>query len=67
MAAMLSKGAPAHLRNYVIANPDQIGQTVRFEFLASSRVDGYLKNRVARDSIANDKNISAEQLDFVDK
>ena len=67
MAAILSKGAPAQLRNYVIANPNQIGQTVRFEFLTSSRVDGYLKNRVTRDSIANDKNISAEQLDFVDE
>ncbi|AXI54817.1 phosphate ABC transporter, permease protein PstA [Sulfitobacter sp. JL08] len=67
MAGLLSKGAAAQLRDYVLANPDNIGQTISFEFLASSRVDGYMKHRVSRDSIANDKNISPEQLDFVDQ
>ncbi|MBY6134217.1 phosphate ABC transporter permease PstA [Leisingera sp. XS_AS12] len=67
LAGILSKNAAAQLREYVIANPDQIGETVEFRFLASSRVDGYLKGRVHRDSIANDKNISPEQLDLVDE
>ncbi len=67
MAAILSKSAAAQMRDFVIANPDMIGETVAFEFLASSRVDGYLKGRVSRDSIANDKKISPEQLDFVDQ
>ena len=67
MAGLLSKSAAADLREYVIAHPAQIGQTVEFEFLANSRVDGYLKGRVTRDSIANDKNISVEQLDFADQ
>ncbi|WP_323779330.1 phosphate ABC transporter permease PstA [Leisingera sp.] len=66
LAGILSKNAAAQLREFVIANPDQIGQTVEFKFLASGRVDGYLKGRVTRQSIVNDKNISAEQLDFVD-
>lgn len=66
MARLLSKNAAATLRDYVLENPDQIGQTVEFEFLAQSRVDGYLKDRVDRGSIANDKNISSEQLDLVD-
>ena len=66
MAEILSKDAAATLREYVIANPDQIGETVEFRFLAQSRVDGYLKGRVTRESIANDKNISAAQLDLVD-
>ncbi|WP_027258940.1 phosphate ABC transporter permease PstA [Leisingera aquimarina] len=66
LAGILSKDVAAQLRDYVIANPDQIGQTVEFRFLASGRVDGYLKGRVTRDSIANDKNISPEQLDLVD-
>ena len=66
LTGILSKGAAAQLRDYVIANPGQIGQTVEFRFLASSRVDGYLKDRVHRDSIGNDKNISAGQLDLVD-
>lgn len=67
MAGILSASAPAQLRDFVISDPSVIGSTVEFEFLASSRVDGYLKNRVSRDSIANDKNISKEQLDFVDQ
>ncbi|WP_282091747.1 phosphate ABC transporter permease PstA [Epibacterium ulvae] len=66
LAGILSKGAVGQLRAYVIANPDQIGKTVEFRFLAQSRVDGYLKGRVTRESIANDKNISAAQLDVVD-
>ncbi|KAE9631836.1 phosphate ABC transporter permease PstA [Parasedimentitalea maritima] len=66
MAGILSKGAAAQLRDYVIANPGRIGDTVQFRFLASSRVDGYLKGRVSRSSIENDKNIAPEQLDLVD-
>ncbi|MFG6583891.1 phosphate ABC transporter permease PstA [Sulfitobacter sp. 1A12779] len=66
MADILSKDAAAQLRNYVLANPDLIGTNAEFEFLTNSRVDGYLKGRVTRESIANDKNISAEQLDLVD-
>lgn len=66
MAGLLSKGAPAQLRDYVLANPETIGDTIEFRFLASSRVDGYLKGRVSRESIANDKSISSEQLDLVD-
>lgn len=66
MAGILSKSAAAQLRDFVIDDPSQIDQRVTFEFLASSRVDGYLKGRVNRDSIANDKNISPSQLDLVD-
>jgi phosphate transport system permease protein len=66
MAALLSKDAAATLRNYVLENPDMIGKTVDFEFLTNSRVDGYLKGRVTRVSIANDKSINATQLDLVD-
>ncbi len=66
MGAILSKDTAAQLRDYVLENTDKIGQTLEFTFLANSRVDGYLKGRVTRDSIANDKNISAEQLDLVD-
>ncbi|WP_293575155.1 phosphate ABC transporter permease PstA [Phaeobacter sp.] len=66
LAGILSKDAAATLRAFVLENPDQIGETVEFRFLTSSRVDGYMKGRVSRDSIANDKNISPEQLDIVD-
>ncbi|MBR9841926.1 MAG: phosphate ABC transporter permease PstA [Rhodobacteraceae bacterium] len=66
MKAILSASAAAQLRDFVIANPDKIGTTHEFRFLASSRVDGYLKGRVTRDSIARDKNIKAAHLDLVD-
>lgn len=66
MAAILSKSAAAELRDYVLEDPSRIGTKVEFTFLANSRVDGYLKGRVTRESIANDKKISTAQLDFVD-
>lgn len=65
-AALLSKSAAAAVRNHVINDMSQIGKTVEFTFLANSRVDGYLKGRVTRASIADDKTINAAQLDLVD-
>lgn len=66
MGSLLSKSAAAQVRDFVISNPDQIGETIEFRVLASSRVDGYLKGRVSRESIADDKNISVEHLDLTD-
>ncbi|WP_138923271.1 phosphate ABC transporter permease PstA [Sulfitobacter sp. BSw21498] len=66
MGAIISKDAAAQLRDFVLANPELIGTAVDFEFLTNSRVDGYLKGRVTRESIANDKSINTEQLDLVD-
>ena len=63
---MLSSSAGAAVRDAVIANPDLIGQTIRFELLASSRVDGYMKGRVTRDDLARDRNLDAAHLDLVD-
>ena len=63
---MLSSGAASKVRDYVLANPDEIGKTVQFEVLASSRVDGYLKGRVTREALAQDKNLDAAHLDYVD-
>jgi len=63
---MLSSSAAAALRKFVIANPDRIGDTVEFRLLASSRVDGYLKGRVSRESLARDKNLTPQHLDIVD-
>ncbi|MQQ07122.1 phosphate ABC transporter permease PstA [Epibacterium sp. SM1979] len=67
LEGILSKGAVGQLREYVTTNPDKIGETVEFRFLAQSRVDGYLKGRVTRESIENDKAISVEQLELVDQ
>jgi len=66
MKNLLSASAAAEVRDFVIENPDQIGETVTFRLLASSRVDGYLKHRVTRAGVAEDKNISVDQLDLAD-
>jgi len=63
---MLSSAAGAQLRDTVLANPDVIGTTQEFRLLASSRVDGYMKGRVDRESLARDPNLSPEHLDVVD-
>ncbi len=63
---MLSSGVASQVRNFVLANPDQLGRTVTFDVLAASRVDGYLKGRVTRESLADDKNLSPVHLDIVD-
>jgi len=63
---IISPSAAAQVRDYVINNPQQIGETVDFRVLAASRVDGYLKDRVSRDTIAEDKNINVAQLDLAD-
>jgi phosphate transport system permease protein len=65
-AELISKEAPASLRNYVLANPEVIGTTVTFDLLASGRVDGYYKGRVTMESAALDRNTSPEQLRLAD-
>jgi phosphate transport system permease protein len=66
LAALLSKDAPAGLRNDVLANPDMLGQTVEVTVLANGRIDGYLKGRVTMESAQKDSNISPEQLVLAD-
>ena len=51
---MISKEAAAQLRNFVLSNPEVIGETRRFEVLASGRVDGYFKGRVTAESAKRD-------------
>ena len=63
---LISKEAPAQMRDFVLANPEVIGTTRTFEFLASGRVDGYYKGRVTMESASRDKNISPEQLQLAD-
>ena len=66
-AALISGEAPAELRRFILANPDQIGETVSFDLLASGRIDGYFKGRVTMESAALDRNISPEQLVLADR
>jgi phosphate transport system permease protein len=67
MKALISASAAAEVRDVVMADASLIGRTVTFSLLASSRVDGYLKDRVSRVGVERDKNIDAVHLDLVDK
>jgi phosphate transport system permease protein len=66
LAAILSKDAPAGLRNDVLADPSLLGQTIEVTVLANGRIDGYLKGRVTMESAQKDSNISPEQLVLAD-
>lgn len=65
-AGLISKQSAADLRNFVLANPQVVGQTIRFEFLANARIDGYFKGRVTMASAELDSKISPQQLMFAD-
>ncbi|AML52677.1 phosphate ABC transporter permease PstA [Falsihalocynthiibacter arcticus] len=61
-SGMISKEAPAQVRNMVLSNPNLIGQTITINVLADGRVDGYYKDRVSLESAALDQNVTPEQL-----
>ena len=65
--AMLSKEAPAVLRNMVLADPSLIGDRITFDALANGRIDGYLKGRVTMESAQLDSNVSPAQLVLADR
>ena len=67
LSGIISKSAPSQLREYVLADVSSIGQTVEFRFLANGWIDGYLKGRYTRESVANSKFASAEQFDLIDE
>ncbi|RWR47322.1 phosphate ABC transporter permease PstA [Sinirhodobacter ferrireducens] len=64
VGGMISKEAPAQLRNLVLANPDLIGTTVSFDALANGRIDGFFKGRVTMESAKLDSNVSPVQLEL---
>ncbi|WP_138464709.1 phosphate ABC transporter permease PstA [Poseidonocella sp. HB161398] len=67
LAGMVSSAAPADLRDFVLANPDRVGETVEFNFLANARIDQYLKGRVTRESAALDSRVDVAQLNAADE
>ncbi|WP_376876020.1 phosphate ABC transporter permease PstA [Albirhodobacter sp. R86504] len=59
---IISKEAPATLRNMVLADPKLIGQTIDLHVLAHGRIDGFFKGRVTMESAELDSNITPSQL-----
>ncbi len=66
LSGLISKEAPAQLRNRVLADLDLIGQTVDARVLTNGRVDGYYKGRVSMESAARDANTSVAQLQLAE-
>src|SRR5690606_33162288 len=66
LSGLISKEAPARLRDQVLANPDLIGQTITARVLVNGRIDGYYKGRVTMESAARDANTSPAQLQLAD-
>lgn len=54
------------LREYYAANPDQLGEEVAFKLNAASRVDGYFKGRVKRETLQDSRFLTLADLDLVD-
>jgi phosphate transport system permease protein len=67
--ALISGEAPATLRRWVLANPERVaaGDTVEFQMLTGSRIDGYYKGRVTMESAEIDSNVTPEQLQLADR
>lgn len=66
IGALLSREAPAQVRDRVLANPEMLGQTVEMKLLAVGRLDGYLKGRVTLESVKNDSIINPTQLQLAE-
>lgn len=54
------------LREHYKANPGDLGKPVAFELAAASRVDGYFKGRVNRETLQDSRFLQLSDLDLVD-
>jgi phosphate transport system permease protein len=54
------------IRTFYSDNPDKLGEPIEFDLAASSRVDGYFKGRVSRDTIQDSRFLQKSDLDLVD-
>ena len=67
LGGIISKSAPSQIRDFVLEDVNRIGQTVEFKFLVNGWIDGYIKGRYSRESVANSKFASTEQFDLIDQ
>ncbi|MEM1003809.1 MAG: phosphate ABC transporter permease PstA [Pseudomonadota bacterium] len=54
------------IRTFYAENPDKLGEPIAFDLTASSRVDGYFKGRVSRDTLQDSRFLQLSDLDLVD-
>ena len=56
----------ADIREYYRAHPDKIGQPVKFDLAASSRVDAYLNGDITREGFVSSRFLETGDLDVID-
>ena len=54
------------LREFYRANPDALDEPVAFSLPTASKVDGYFKGRVSRDTLVDSRFLTKSDLDIVD-
>ena len=54
------------IRTYFRDNPDDIGQPVRFELAAASRVNAYVNGDIVREGFVSSRFLEIEDLDVID-
>ncbi len=54
------------IRTFYADNPSKLGEPIMFDLAASSRVDGYFKGRVSRDTLQDSRFLQLRDLDLVD-
>jgi phosphate transport system permease protein len=64
---MVSTGAMFDLQDYVLANPDQIGNTIQLWVPADDDVDMLMKGHFDRDKPEAERRIKDDQIAWVDK
>jgi phosphate transport system permease protein len=63
---IVSSGASFDLKNYVLANPDQIGNTIQLWVPADDDVDMLMKGHFDRDKPESERRIKDNQIAWVD-
>jgi phosphate transport system permease protein len=64
---IVSTGASYYLKDFVVANPDQIGTTIQLWVPADDDVDMLLKGHFDRDKAQSERRIKDNQISWVDK
>ena len=64
---LVSAGAEYDIRDYVIANPDVIGETKDIWLRAHSEADGYLKGQIQAEIPESDRRVKDIQITWLDR
>jgi len=64
---LYSRGAAFEVRDYVLSNPEKIGQTITIWVQSSSDVDLLMKGGIDRDLPESDRRVKEKQIKWVDQ